>query len=80
MVAATIRMAHDLGLSTIAEGIETEDDLATIRRLGCRYAQGYHFARPMPGGGDRLPVRRESFGRPYRYTGLISAGTDARRA
>ena len=48
MVAATIRMAHDLGLSTIAEGIETEDDLATIRRLGCRYAQGYHFARPMP--------------------------------
>ena len=48
MVAATIRMAHDLGLATIAEGIETEDDLATIRRLGCRYAQGYHFARPMP--------------------------------
>ena len=48
MVAATIRMAHDLGLATIAEGIETADDLATIQRLGCRYAQGYYFARPMP--------------------------------
>ena len=48
MVAATIRMAHDLGLATIAEGVETVDDLATIRRLGCRYAQGYHLARPMP--------------------------------
>ena len=48
MVAATIRMAHDLGLATIAEGVETADDLATIQRLGCRYAQGYYFARPMP--------------------------------
>ena len=48
MVAATIRMAHDLGLATTAEGIETADDLATIQRLGCRYAQGYYFARPMP--------------------------------
>lgn len=49
--------------------IETEDDLATIRRLGCRYAHGYHFARPMP--EDEIVSR---------YAGLISAGTDARRA
>jgi EAL domain-containing protein (putative c-di-GMP-specific phosphodiesterase class I) len=41
-------MAHALGLPTIAEGVETAEQLYTLRRLGCDYAQGYLIARPQP--------------------------------
>jgi EAL domain-containing protein (putative c-di-GMP-specific phosphodiesterase class I) len=36
-------------LDTIAEGIETSDQLRRLHGLGCRIGQGFHFARPMPG-------------------------------
>ena len=41
-------LAHALGLTAIAEGIESEGQLASVRELGCDLAQGYLFARPMP--------------------------------
>jgi EAL domain-containing protein (putative c-di-GMP-specific phosphodiesterase class I) len=40
-------------MSTTAEGVETELELATIRRLGCRKIQGYFFGRPMPAADAR---------------------------
>jgi diguanylate cyclase (GGDEF)-like protein/PAS domain S-box-containing protein len=48
IVAAIITMAHALGLDVTAEGIETLEQLQTLRELGCAYAQGYLLARPMP--------------------------------
>jgi EAL domain-containing protein (putative c-di-GMP-specific phosphodiesterase class I) len=48
LVRATVELAHNLGLSVVAEGVE---DATTQRRLGalhCDLAQGFHFARPMP--------------------------------
>lgn len=48
VVTAVISMAHALGLPTIAEGVESDAQLYTLRRLGCDYAQGYLFARPQP--------------------------------
>lgn len=48
IVEAMIGMAHALGLTAIAEGVENKDQLAELRRLGCDYAQGYYFARPQP--------------------------------
>jgi diguanylate cyclase (GGDEF)-like protein/PAS domain S-box-containing protein len=48
LVAAIIAMADALGLEVIAEGVETGDQLAGLRKLGCQQAQGFYLARPMP--------------------------------
>ncbi|PKN81096.1 MAG: hypothetical protein CVU47_08115 [Chloroflexi bacterium HGW-Chloroflexi-9] len=48
VVAATIVMAHGLGLEVVAEGVETHDVAAILRGFGCDHAQGYGFAHPGP--------------------------------
>ncbi|WP_029148219.1 EAL domain-containing protein [Methylophilus sp. 5] len=47
VVASTLKLAESLGLETIAEGVENTLAAIGLRELGCRYAQGYYFARPM---------------------------------
>ncbi|MBH9553552.1 putative bifunctional diguanylate cyclase/phosphodiesterase [Inhella gelatinilytica] len=49
VVTAIIALARSLGLSVVAEGVETPRQLDVLRRLGCRVMQGYLFAKPMPG-------------------------------
>jgi diguanylate cyclase (GGDEF)-like protein len=48
LVEATIRVAHSLGMSTVAEGIETAAQAAAVRQLCCEKGQGYFFAKPLP--------------------------------
>ncbi|HRP97494.1 MAG TPA: EAL domain-containing protein [Rhodocyclaceae bacterium] len=48
IVTATIAMAHSLALQTLAEGVETEDQLEILRALGCDAYQGYIASRPVP--------------------------------
>jgi len=47
IVAGLIQLAHAIGLTAIAEGVETEAQLRALRRLGCDVAQGYLMARPL---------------------------------
>ena len=48
IVKATIDMAHAVGLTVVAEGVETSEQEACLRELGCDRAQGYLYARPQP--------------------------------
>jgi diguanylate cyclase len=50
IVGAVIQLSKAMGMSAIAEGVETEAQLTCLRELGCHFAQGYYFARPMPAG------------------------------
>ena len=47
IVKTIITLAHSLGMNVTAEGVETADQLGVLRGLGCEYAQGYFFAKPM---------------------------------
>jgi diguanylate cyclase (GGDEF)-like protein/PAS domain S-box-containing protein len=48
IVSGVVGLAHGLGLRVVAEGVETVDQLARLRELGCDYGQGYYFSRPVP--------------------------------
>ncbi len=48
IVHATVAFARALGLKVTAEGIETAEQLARLKELGCELGQGYHFAKPLP--------------------------------
>ena len=55
LIAGLVGMAQDLGIQTVAEGVETEAEAEICRELGFDMVQGYHFARPAP-IEDFLPV------------------------
>ena len=48
IVAAVIEMGRALGLAVVAEGVETAEQRDRLHELGCDFAQGFLFARPMP--------------------------------
>jgi diguanylate cyclase (GGDEF)-like protein len=48
LVGAVVELGHALGLSVVAEGVETDAQLAHLRDLGCDGAQGFLFSRPVP--------------------------------
>jgi EAL domain-containing protein (putative c-di-GMP-specific phosphodiesterase class I) len=52
IVQSTIMLSHALGLSVVAEGVETEAELAWLRAHGCNVAQGYFISRPL--GAERV--------------------------
>lgn len=49
MVSAILSMAEQLELGTVAEGVESDAEMALVTQLGCEHMQGFAIARPMPG-------------------------------
>ncbi|OGQ78396.1 MAG: hypothetical protein A2289_25045 [Deltaproteobacteria bacterium RIFOXYA12_FULL_58_15] len=47
LVGAAVNLAHSLGLPVVAEGVETQEQLAELRTMSCEYAQGFLFSRPL---------------------------------
>ena len=68
IVTAVIRMARDLSLTVVAEGVEDESQIKLLQGLHCPHAQGYYFCRPQPADvisallrtGRPLPLRSSS--------------------
>lgn len=58
LVEALVAMGAKLGLNVVAEGVETEEQLALLRTQGCQEFQGYLFSRPLP-ADDMLKLLRE---------------------
>ena len=63
IIRAVVAMAESLDMSTTAEGVETEAELATIRQLGCKKIQGYYFGRPMAATDARGLFRESAYER-----------------
>ncbi len=51
IIVSTINLAHSIGATVTAEGVETEEQLAFLRAAGCDYIQGYYFFKPLPERG-----------------------------
>ena len=58
MIEITLDISHSLSVPMIAEGVETEEQMLTLRKLGCDIVQGYYFARPMPADEFRAFLAR----------------------
>jgi diguanylate cyclase len=71
IVKAVISLAHSLGMSVVAEGVETEAQLSHLRDFGCDQYQGYLFSRPQPAVDIGALLRRGAL--------PVEEGTDERR-
>ena len=57
LLEAVIGLAKSLELPTIAEGVETEEQMLTLKTMGCDFVQGYYFSRPLPAAEFEAYVR-----------------------
>lgn len=48
IIRSTVRMAKNLGLKTLAEGVETKEQMEFLKGIGCEKVQGYYYGKPMP--------------------------------
>ena len=62
IVHSTIELAHNLGLSVVAEGVEDRETLELLATLGCDTGQGFYFGHPLPTGELEDWLRREPWG------------------
>ncbi len=73
LIHAVIDMAKRLGLNTVAEGIETEEQATILRESGCDYGQGYLFGKPASARQCRAVLRELKRVRPLTETVMVRA-------
>jgi diguanylate cyclase (GGDEF)-like protein len=71
VVRAAIRLAHELGIDVIAEGVETEGQAKFLLSAGCKHCQGYYFSRPVNVERVTELLRSGSFKPPHRSLRLV---------
>jgi EAL domain-containing protein (putative c-di-GMP-specific phosphodiesterase class I) len=47
ILRSIVNMAHDLNMRVVAEGVESPEDVAFLRQIGCEYGQGFHYSPPL---------------------------------
>ena len=62
VLRSIVELAHGLGLSVVAEGVETAEDADMLKDMGCDLAQGYHFSAPLPKGDILAFIARHHAG------------------
>jgi EAL domain-containing protein (putative c-di-GMP-specific phosphodiesterase class I) len=62
VVRAAIRLAHELGIDCIAEGVEPKAQARFLRSAGCNHAQGYLYSRPVDASAATALLRRGRIG------------------
>lgn len=73
IVTAIVAMARSLNLGIVAEGVETEEQLAFLVGLGCEYFQGYLFSKPVPAAEFIALLNAETFSPEYMMPNLSLA-------
>ena len=48
IIKSTISMCREMNINSLAEGVETEEQLSVLKELGCAQIQGYFFSKPLP--------------------------------
>ena len=66
IVAAVIQLAHGLGMTVVAEGVETAEQHRELTALGCDSCQGFYFARPMTAANLDTVLQHHAQGREWR--------------
>jgi EAL domain-containing protein (putative c-di-GMP-specific phosphodiesterase class I) len=69
MVRAIVALAHNLGMDVVAEGVETTDQLSQLLAIGCEYAQGFYFSKPVSAVAAEALIHAE----PWRLQELCAA-------
>jgi diguanylate cyclase (GGDEF)-like protein len=59
VVSAILSLGHGLGMTVVAEGIETEEQAQRLLALGCEHGQGWHLGRPVPAAQARALIEEE---------------------
>ena len=62
LISAAIAMAHSLKIKVVAEGIETQEQLAYLKQLGGDYGQGYFFSKPVTVEEITKLLKKQSYG------------------
>ena len=73
IVVAVVALAHMLGMTVVAEGVETIEQYRELAALGCDSCQGYYFARPMPAEEFDSLLHRGAHGRMTHLPALAAA-------
>ncbi|HEV3141126.1 MAG TPA: EAL domain-containing protein [Vicinamibacterales bacterium] len=73
MVRAIVTLAHNLSMDVVAEGVENIAQVASLRALGCEYAQGFYLSKPV----DALAADRLNASQPWRFAPVFKPAVTA---